>query len=155
MRSIDMLRDQHRTLEKLVSQTLTAKGPERIRLLGQLAEDLTLHIAVEEEHFYPALQQNGLGDAAGRALKEHERMRRLVAEILELKRTDPRLEGKVTELAVAAREHCTAEDRAVPAVEAAFANDQLEAMGEAMQGTADRLRGAELLKADEIDEVRA
>lgn len=157
MRSIDLLREQHRSLEKLVSQALAARGPERIRVLGELAEELILHSALEEEHLYPALQQNGMEQAAERALRDHERIRELVGEILEIKRHDPRLDGKVSDLASATREHFATEERTVfPALEASFNAEQLETMGDAMRGMADRLRGAELLKiADERESAQA
>jgi len=157
MRSIDLLKQQHRSLEKLVSEALQASGAERVRLLGALAEELTLHTAVEEEHLYPALQQSGLAQAAERSTRQDERIRVLVAEILELKRSDPRLEGKVAELGDATREHLADEERSIfPALEESFSAEQLESMGQAMGGLIARLRGAELLKiADEREPVRA
>ncbi|HEY3447406.1 MAG TPA: hemerythrin domain-containing protein [Myxococcales bacterium] len=157
MRSIDLLKQQHHSLEKLVSQALEARGAERVRLLGALAEELTLHSAIEEEHLYPALQQSGLGQAAERSTAQDERIRTLVSEILELKRSDPRLEGKVVELGDATREHLASEERSIfPALEEAFSAEQLEEMGQAMSGLVARLRGAELLKiADEREPARA
>ncbi|MGC4121730.1 MAG: hemerythrin domain-containing protein [Myxococcales bacterium] len=157
MRSIDLLKQQHRSLEKLVSQALEARGPERVRLLGALAEELTLHAAVEEEHLYPALQKGGLGQAAERSSRQDERIRTLVSEILELKRSDPKLEAKVAELGSATREHLASEEGSIfPALEEAFSAEQLEEMGEAMNGLVSRLRGAELLKiAGEREPARA
>ncbi len=157
MRSIDLLKQQHRSLEKLVAQALEARGPERVRLLGALAEELTLHAAVEEEHLYPALQQSGLGQAVEASSRQDERIRTLVSEILELKRSDPKLEGKVAELGDATREHLASEERSIfPALEEALSAEQLEHMGEAMSGLIAKLRGAELLKiAEEREPARA
>ena len=154
MRSIDLLKEQHRSLEALVSQTLEARGPERVRLIGALAEELTLHAVVEQEHLYPALQQSGLEQAAQSSTREDQQIRGLVAEVLELKRSDPRLDAKVAELGTMTREHVASEERNLfPALEQAFSTEQLEDMGQAMSGLASRLRGAELLKgADEQEE---
>lgn len=157
MRSTELLRAQHRSLEELIGRAVSAGGPERVRLIGRLAEEITLYAALEEEHLYPALRANGLGATADRSAGEADRVRALVSEILEIKRSDPRLEGKVAELASVARAHLASEGKAVlPALEEAFSPEQLEAMGAAMGGLADRLRGAELLKlADEREPAHA
>jgi len=147
MRSTELLKQQHRALERLVGEAISSQGPERIRLLGRLAEELTLHTALEEEHLFPALQRSGLERRAALSQEEDQRISALVAEILELKRHDPRLDAKVRELAQATREHLSAEERTVlPALEEAFSAEQLESMGEAMNHMAERLRGSELLK---------
>lgn len=63
MEAIDTLRQQHRELLSIFDELeITADGLERTRLLGQIAERLKTHAAVEEEVFYPAV--HGLGPEA-------------------------------------------------------------------------------------------
>lgn len=60
MEAIDSLRQQHRELLAIFDELeLTTDGLERTRLLGQIAERLKTHAAVEEEVFYPAVQALG------------------------------------------------------------------------------------------------
>jgi hypothetical protein len=67
-----------------------------VRLLGALAEALTLHAAVEEEHLYPPCSRAGSGQAVGPPPAWTSASARW-SRVLELKRSDPKLEGKVAE----------------------------------------------------------
>lgn len=63
MEAIETLRQQHRELLAIFDELeLTVDALERTRLLGQAAERLKTHAAVEEEIFYPAVRALG-GDA--------------------------------------------------------------------------------------------
>ena len=60
MQAIDTLRQQHRELLSIFDELeITGDGLERTRLLGQIAERLKTHAAVEEEVFYPAVRALG------------------------------------------------------------------------------------------------
>ena len=63
MEAIESLRQQHRELLSIFDEVeITTDGLERTRLLGQIAERLKTHAAIEEEVFYPAVRALG-GDA--------------------------------------------------------------------------------------------
>lgn len=63
MEAIESLRQQHRELLSIFDEVeITTDGLERTRLLGQIAERLKMHAAIEEEVFYPAVRALG-GDA--------------------------------------------------------------------------------------------
>jgi hemerythrin-like domain-containing protein len=60
MEAIESLRQQHRELLSIFDELeLTTDALERTRLLGQVAERLKTHAAVEEEVFYPAVRALG------------------------------------------------------------------------------------------------
>ena len=53
MSAIELLKQQHREVDGLFQRIKVANGDERISLLGQVAEALTIHAALEEHFFYP------------------------------------------------------------------------------------------------------
>jgi hemerythrin-like domain-containing protein len=60
MEAIEALRQQHRELLAIFDELdLTVDPLERTRLIGQIAERLKTHAAVEEEVFYPAVRALG------------------------------------------------------------------------------------------------
>lgn len=60
MEAIEALRQQHHELLSIFDELeITSDELERTRLLGQIAERLKTHAAVEEEVFYPAVRSLG------------------------------------------------------------------------------------------------
>jgi hemerythrin-like domain-containing protein len=60
MEAIETLGQQHRELLSIFDELeITTDELERTRLLGQIAERLKMHAAVEEEVFYPAVRALG------------------------------------------------------------------------------------------------
>jgi len=65
MEGIELLRLEHRQLLDVFDELEFTTGTlERTRLLGQLAELLKAHAALEEEVFYPAIRVTGIPGAA-------------------------------------------------------------------------------------------
>ena len=66
MEAIERLKQEHMQLLAVFDELeFTGDTLARTRLLGQLAELLKSHAAVEEEVFYPAVRASGLPGAAG------------------------------------------------------------------------------------------
>ena len=60
MEATEALRQQHRELLSIFDELeITTDSLERTRLLGQVAERMKTHAAVEEEVFYPAVRRLG------------------------------------------------------------------------------------------------
>jgi hemerythrin-like domain-containing protein len=60
MEATEALRQQHRELLSIFDELeITTDSLERTRLLGQIAERMKTHAAVEEEVFYPAVRRLG------------------------------------------------------------------------------------------------
>lgn len=60
MEATEALRQQHRELLSIFDELeFTTDSLERTRLLGQIAERMKTHAAVEEEVFYPAVRRLG------------------------------------------------------------------------------------------------
>lgn len=92
MSAIEFLKQQHEEVESLFERLAQADDDERISLLGQLAEKLTLHGALEENLLYPLVREAGFDELADHSLEEHGEVKRLTSEILSAKRRDPRLQ---------------------------------------------------------------
>src|SRR3954466_14733493 len=82
MDAIALLKDDHRTVEKLFKEFESAKGDGRKeKLARQICLELTVHTMIEEEIFYPACDGKVEEDLLKEAYVEHDSAKLLVAEI--------------------------------------------------------------------------
>ncbi len=85
MNAIDLLKQDHRKVEGLFTQFEQAATPQQKReIVNEIVRDLSVHAAIEEEVFYPAvkeaLAQRG-EQLVGESLHEHGEMKRLLADL--------------------------------------------------------------------------
>jgi hemerythrin superfamily protein len=150
MAVLELLAEQHKDALELLARIRAATGNGRIPLMGELAEALTLHTALEERFLYPLLKEHGLGELADRSLNEHAEVRRLVSQMLGLKRNDPRLEQVFLELDHSVRAHMEEEEKEIfPKVREVVDEAALAAIQGDMQEALGRLQDAELLELAE------
>ena len=97
MDAITLLKQQHREVDALFERISTAGEDEKILLLGKLSEQLTIHAQLEERHVYPFARRMGIQDMVDHSLEEHAKVKQLIAEILSLKRHDPRVDENVSQ----------------------------------------------------------
>lgn len=84
-----------------------AAGADRAAIALKICDELTVHAQIEEEIFYPALQQ-ALPDAAdllAEAQAEHQEARDLIAQIRALGSADAQMDALVAELNRAIEHH--------------------------------------------------
>lgn len=150
MSAIELLKQQHREVEDLFQRIKASHADARISLLGRVAESLTIHSALEEQYFYPFARRRGVDGLIDESLKDHAEVRQLVSEILQVKQTDPRLEGLCGRLERMVGEHVRQEERLLmPRVEAVSGRDELVALREDMGRAIDAWRDRELLRLAE------
>ena len=95
MDAIDLLVSQHRAMEALTEQAIKATGDgERLALFNRVADELTTHVASEEQVFYPAVKARRTEDILLESLEEHLSLKRLVADLLALQPSDQTFEPK-------------------------------------------------------------
>ena len=81
--AIALLKEDHRTVEKLFKDFESAKGEGRKeKLARQICLELTVHSMIEEEIFYPASQGVVEEDLIKESFVEHDAAKLLIAEIL-------------------------------------------------------------------------
>jgi len=80
--AIALLKEDHRSVEKLFKDFEGAKGDGRKeRLARQICLQLTVHTTIEEEIFYPACEGKIEEDLLKEAYVEHDSAKLLIAEI--------------------------------------------------------------------------
>lgn len=148
MAAIDLLKQQHRDTEHLFERLKTSQPNEKIRLLGQLTEALTMHATLEEQFIYPLLRANGFEEHFTRSSNEHMQMKRLISDILSMKRRDPRLDSVTAQLEAAVMKHVQEEETEVfPKLQERVDEATLENAGVQMEATMKRLEEGDLLEA--------
>lgn len=113
--AIAMLEDDHRRVESLFDRFQSGSGDDREQAAVALAEELTLHAAVEEQVVYPELR-SASKDVEGiveHSLDELGEIKRLADQIRATAASDPALDGLVTELKNIVMDHVRDEETLV------------------------------------------
>ena len=112
--ALTVLRRDHQAVEQLFRRFERARtASERKRIAALVVRELSVHTAVEEELFYPALRRRANG-ADGRvlvALEEHHVAMLELAEIERARGSEERFAAKVGVLADHVRHHVHEEER--------------------------------------------
>ena len=146
MKATDLLKKQHRQVEKLFKQAEKAKQPgQRRRLMDEIAEMLKMHTRIEEEVFYPAVRELGTSKAEemiDEAFEEHHVVDLVLAELPKVNPEDERYEAKITVLSELVEHHVEEEEGEMfPMAEKKLGAERVKQLGEqmaAMAGEAQR-----------------
>ncbi len=134
MDAIDLLTDQHRKLEARLDAAIDssdAPDAKRSVLLAQIGDHLAVHLASEEEVFYPAVRQQSTEDILLESLEEHLALKRLLADLLALAPQDATFDPKLKVLAEQAEHHHREEEEHLfPKVRQLMTAATLEALGQ-------------------------
>ena len=139
MDAITLLRADHRSVEKLFKQfektTARARG-ERRKLVESMIGELSVHAAIEEQYFYPAVRELVPEETSTvlESLEEHHIVKWVLSELEDTDVDDERFEPKVTVLIELIRQHVREEESDLfPATRAAVKRRQLGELGERME----------------------
>jgi len=143
MDAIEMLEEQHRDVEDLFDELESAEAADKQDLFDELADQLAVHAAIEEMHFYPAVRAARTEEILLESLEEHLTIKRMLRELLQL---DPRNEdfpAKVKVLKEQVEHHVKEEeDELFPKVRKVLDRKQLVALAEDMSVTQENLLDA-------------
>jgi len=146
MDAIALLKQQHQEVDALFERIRTAGDDEKILLLGKLSEQLTIHAQLEERHVYPFARRVGIQDMVDHSLEEHAQVKQLIAELLSLKRHDPRVDQNVQLLQQSVQSHVAEEESAFfPRLASLTSPEDLMTLGTEMLSTMEELSQQELL----------
>ncbi len=145
MDAIKLLESQHDDVDALFAKITRARtDAQRLENFNALADLLVAHSAIEEQIFYPAVYDGELEDQLGDALREHESMKRLMAQLIDLTPDDPRWGVKLKELQDEVESHVgEEEDELFPLVRQTVDKRELDDLGEAMDELFEDLIGGE------------
>jgi hemerythrin superfamily protein len=139
MDAITLLRSDHDTAEKLFKRferlgERAAKSKQDV--VGRMIEVLSVHAAIEEQVFYPAVRESvpELEDQILEGLEEHHVVKWTLAELDGLGPNAERFDAKVALLIENVRRHVEEEEeRLFPRVREAVGREELQDMGSALE----------------------
>ncbi len=140
MDAITMLKDDHKTVEKLFKQfeKLGHDGdPAKKReLVDSMIQELAVHAYIEEQVFYPAVraEEPAEEDLVLEALEEHHIVKWTLSELEGMSPSAERFDAKVTVLMESVRHHVEEEEGEMfPDVRKALGRKRLQELGEKLQ----------------------
>src|SRR5262245_59665741 len=103
MDAITLLKKDHKTVNDLFKRfqkTGARAHVEQRELVDRIIEELSVHAAIEEAVFYPAVrvEVEGAEDMTLEALEEHHIVKWTLSELADMDPTDDRFKAKVTVL---------------------------------------------------------
>lgn len=139
MDAITMLKKDHKTVEGLFKKF--EKAGERAHvtqrdLAGRIVEELSVHAAIEEQVFYPAVREAVFGteDMVLEALEEHHIVKWVAHELDSMEPDEERFRAKMTVLIELVRHHVEEEEGDLfPEVRKALGRKALGELGAAME----------------------
>jgi len=157
MDAIELLKRQHREVEKLFSQIEKADEGERDDIFAQIADAFVAHSHIEEEIFYPAAYEERTEDELREAVEEHLQAKRIIADMLDLDSSDEQWTAKCSVLKEDIQHHVQEEENELfPQVRKDLTKRRLTELGSQMSA---RMRELEeqgeprQLVFDETDEA--
>jgi hemerythrin superfamily protein len=142
MNAVDLLVSQHRQIEASLKEVLEAEADEdRSRRFAQVGDLLTVHLASEEELFYPAVRAKRTEDILLESLEEHLSLKRLLSDLLALAPGEQTFVPKFKVLKEQSEHHHEEEEENLfPKVRGLLDAAQLDALGTEMAGLQRRLQ---------------
>lgn len=144
MEATEYLTRQHREIEEALRTALATEDADvkRSQFLD-IADALILHIAAEEQVFYPAVHRQPNEDVLLESLEEHLALKRLLSDLLALDGDDVTFQPKLHVLREQAEHHHRDEERKLfPAVREKFDAARLAALGREMDALEMRMQAA-------------
>lgn len=128
----DMIRFDHSHVNLTSHQYVVTKRPAVKKALAEtICDALDIHATLEEEIFYPALRELGLGGAAlAKSVPEHMEMRNLIARIRQADAASVRYDELFSELMRDVMHHVADEETILlPEAERAMTSHRLNELG--------------------------
>ncbi|HET9530417.1 MAG TPA: hemerythrin domain-containing protein [Blastocatellia bacterium] len=137
MNVLEFLKQDHKEAMNMMNQIETANAggqKSKMELFNQLKSALTLHTKMEEQIFYPELENHQeTRDLVREAYSEHQEVDDLLSEISGLSPTSGDFADKIAELRDAVEHHVGEEENQMfPKVKQIIGQEQLNNMGRRM-----------------------
>ena len=139
MKASQLLKKQHREVEKLFATALKTEDPKvRRRTMDEIKSALEHHTSIEEEIFYPAVRELGTKKAEemiGEAYEEHHVVKLVLAELPTVDPADDAFEYKMTVLKELVAHHVEEEeDEMFPMAEKKLGDSRSSELAQQMAG---------------------
>ena len=139
MNALTLLRNDHREVEKLFKQFEKlgdAAHKQKQSVVKKIIRELSIHAAIEEQVFYPAIRKavSGVEDEVLEGLEEHHIVKWTLSELATMEPTAERFDAKVTVLIESVRHHVKEEQEEMfPKVTKKLDRKKLEMLGKALE----------------------
>jgi hemerythrin-like domain-containing protein len=135
MDAFNLLKADHRKVEKLFEQLESASGQAKMRVFEQIKTELDLHTHIEEKIFYPALEKpKQTHDLTLEAYEEHDVVKKLLQELSRARTANEEWEAKAKVLQENVEHHVEEEENELfPKASKALSTQEIETLGEEME----------------------
>lgn len=143
--ALELLTAQHDEIDMLISELATSTSPSvRNATINLLVDKLTLHLALEQELFYPAVASALSAEVREELRAEHVEIKKILADMLWLESEDARFTRRLNALQSLIAWHSTwQQDELFVTMAETMSADQLADLGAQMNawidGTTDDL----------------
>lgn len=138
MDAIELLEQQHRTIESLFEKLDKSQAP--FSMFERIADTLAVHMEIEERVFYPAARGERTDDEEEESLQEHRELKEIIAELLNHKTVDATFIARLKVLRETFEHHVEEEEGELfPTVRDAFEEERLTELSEEMEALAEEL----------------
>ncbi len=149
MEATALLKKDHATVKALFKQFEAAgdrAGQKKQRLFDEIKTELDVHAAIEEEIFYPAMQEvrsKEVKDLVLEALEEHKVVKTLLAQIALLRPSDEKFDAKVKVLQENVEHHADEEEKEMfPQAKKQLSDEKRKDLGKQMEARKARAASA-------------
>src|SRR4051794_33606740 len=110
LNAMDLLRAQHRAVERLFERIQSARGASKAAAFRELADMLAVHATIEEKIFYPGVKSAGTMDLLLESVNEHLGMKRTLADLMEMDVQGESFDAKLSVLEEEVTHHAKKEE---------------------------------------------
>ena len=136
MKATDLLKKQHRDVKALFRRAKKADPGERRDIMDEISEQLSHHMEIEEEIFYPAVREIGTkqtDEMVPEAYEEHHVVKLLLNDLPNVDPEDERFEAKMTVLDELIQHHVDEEEEEMFKAAQRLGDQRLRELGEQME----------------------
>lgn len=137
MNALELLKEDHHKVKELFQQAeSTEDQEEKRRIFDEIQSELETHASIEEEIFYPAMQEHEeLKDMVLESIEEHKQVKTLLREMDNLKSDSEKFEPKLSVLKENVEHHAEEEEegKMFPKVRELCDQQELDDLGEEIE----------------------
>jgi hemerythrin superfamily protein len=137
--AVDILVEDHRRIEDLFTRyeaSTNADAQTRKALVDEMIRELSMHAAVEEQYFYPAVAKSVADgkDLVDESLHEHQEVKDVLAELDDMGADDSGFDERVHRLMREVRHHAgEEEDEILPKLREAVGESRMMEIGQQLE----------------------
>ena len=156
MDATELLMKDHENVQGLFAQFERSRedAQKKGMLFEKIKDELQMHTKVEEEIFYPAVEELPIErakDDIERSIQDHEEVDSLLDELQSLSPDDADFDEKMTELMDAVRSHIELEQEEVFKVaRAGLGEEKLQELGREMEEFKQSMKEEQMLRAQKL-----